>query len=228
MVMFRYEIDWLVNKMECKMTFEKFEKLPADKQEMILAVGIKEFSYKGYNDVKTDTITQKCGISKGRLFHYFGSKKDFYIYCLEKAMERLTEKTQQAEAESFYEILFESMSRKIAVCMKYKDEMLMVNMASRDASAEVAREKQQVLARYKASIQAQSVETLSTAVATLEIKQGADRNKVVQGLYIYINAVINRYLREYQNTPEKFFQNSEEIKKEIKEYMDIILYGVCA
>ena len=209
------------------MTFERFEKLPADKQEMILAVGIKEFSYKGYNDVKTDTITQKCGISKGRLFHYFGSKKDFYIYCLEKAMERLTEKTQQAELTDFYEILFESMSRKIAVCMKYKDEMLMVNMATRDSSADVAGDKQQVMTRYKASIQAQSVETLSTAVATLKIKQSTDKNKVVQGLYIYINAVINRYLLEYQNTPEKLFQNSEEIKKEIKEYMDIILYGVC-
>ena len=71
------------------------------------------------------------------------------------------------------------------------------------------------------------METLSTAVAALDIKQGADKNKVVQGLYIYINAVINRYLLEYQNIPEKFFQNSEEIKKEIKEYMDIMLYGVC-
>lgn len=209
------------------MTFKKFEKLPPDKQEMILAVGIKEFSHKGYNDVKTDTITQKCGISKGLLFHYFGSKKDFYIYCLEKAMERLTEKTQQIQQADFYEILFESMSRKIALCMRYKDEMLMVNMAARDASADVARAKQQVMARYKASIQAQSVETLSTAVAALEIKQDADKNKVVQGLYIYINAVINRYLLEYQNIPEKFFQNSEEIKKEIKEYMDIMLYGVC-
>ncbi len=209
------------------MTFEKFEKLPADKQEIILAVGIKEFSHKGYNDVKTDTITRKCGISKGLLFHYFGSKKDFYIYCLEKAMERLTEKTQRAQYADFYEILFESMSRKIAVCMRYKDEMLMVNMATRDACADVARAKQQLMARYKASIQAQSVETLSTAVAALEIKQDADKNKIVQGLYIYINAVINRYLLEYQNMPEKFFHNSDEIKKEIKEYMDIMLYGVC-
>ncbi|MBR6608597.1 MAG: TetR/AcrR family transcriptional regulator [Oscillospiraceae bacterium] len=209
------------------MTFEKFEKLPKEKQERILSVGIKEFSIQTYKDVSTDNITKKCGISKGILFHYFGSKKDFYIYCLEKAMERLTEKTQQVESADFYEILFESMSRKIAVCMKYKNEMLMVNMATRDASADVARAKQQVIARYKANIQAQSVETLSTAVASLEIKQGADKNKVVQGLYIYINAVINRYLLEYQNTPEKFFQNSEEIKKEIKEYMDIMLYGVC-
>lgn len=209
------------------MTFEKFEKLPKEKQELILSVGIKEFSIQTYKDVSTDNITKKCGISKGILFHYFGSKKDFYIYCLEKAMERLTEKTQQVESADFYEILFESMSRKIAVCMKYKNEMLMVNMATRDASADVARAKQQVIARYKANIQAQSVETLSTAVASLEIKQGADKNKVVQGLYIYINAVINRYLLEYQNTPEKFFQNSEEIKKEIREYMDIMLYGVC-
>ena len=209
------------------MTFEKFEKLPTDKQEMILTVGIKEFSHKGYNDVKTDTITQKCGISKGRLFHYFGSKKDFYIYCLEKAMDRLTEKTHQPESTDFYEILFENMGRKIAVCMKYKDEMLMVNMASRDASGEIALEKVQVMSKYMAYIQGQSMEMLSTAVSALQIRQGADKNKVVQGLYIYINGVINKYLIAYQNTPDKFFENSEQIKIEIKEYMDIMLYGVC-
>ena len=209
------------------MTFEKFEKLPADKQEMILAVGIKEFSHKGYNDVKIDTITQKCGISKGRLFHYFGSKKDFYIYCLEKAMDRLTEKTHQPESADFYEILFESMGRKIAVCIKYNDEMLMVNMASRDASGEIALEKGQVIAKYKEYVQRQSVEVLSAAVSALQIRQGADKNKVVQGLYIYINGVLNKYLIAYQNTPDKFFENSEQIKIEIKEYMDFMLYGVC-
>ena len=209
------------------MTFEKFEKLPADKQEMILAVGIKEFSHKGYNDVKTDTITQKCGISKGRLFHYFGTKKAFYIYCLEKAMDRLTEKTHQPESADFYEILFESMGRKIAVCMKYKDEMLMVNMASRDASAEIATIKAEVFARYKMAIQSESTQLLAKAVSTLPFKESGNTQKTVEGLYIYINALINKYLAQYQQQPDKFFENSEAIKTELKTYLDMMLYGIC-
>ena len=57
------------------MSFETFEKLPTEKKEYILSTGIKEFSQKSYKDVSTDIITQKCHISKGILFHYFGSKK---------------------------------------------------------------------------------------------------------------------------------------------------------
>ena len=70
-----------------------FEKLPADKKEMILSTGIREFSQKAYKDVSTDSITQKCHISKGILFHYFGSKKGYYMYCLEASLERLMSKT---------------------------------------------------------------------------------------------------------------------------------------
>ena len=100
------------------MSMETFEKLPADKKELILSTGIKEFSQKSYKDVSTDVITGKCGISKGILFHYFGSKKKYYLYCLEQCLERLTEKTEETAGSDFYEILFESMNRKLSVCMR--------------------------------------------------------------------------------------------------------------
>ena len=69
------------------MSFESFEKLPGEKKDKILSAGIREFSQKSYNDAGTDRITEQCQISKGILFHYFGSKKKFYLYCLEKSME---------------------------------------------------------------------------------------------------------------------------------------------
>ena len=209
------------------MSLETFENLPTNKKELILSIGIKEFSLKSYKDVSTDSITKKCGISKGILFHYFGSKRQYYFYCLEKSMERLTAKTESVAEGDFYEILFESMKRKILVCMQYKDEMHMVNMASRDASAEIAEGKAEIIQRYRKSIQAESAQTLKRAVTTLEFKDNSKLQTTAEGLHIYINAVLNKYLFQYQQTPDMFFQNSEKIKDEMKEYLDLMLYGIC-
>lgn len=209
------------------MPLETFENLPIHKKELILSTGIKEFSQKSYKDVSTESITKKCQISKGILFHYFGSKKQYYLYCLEKSMERLTAKTENVVKGDFYEILFESMNRKISICMQYKDEMHMVNMASRDASAEIAEGKEEIIQRYRNRIQLESARTLKTAVSTLEFKDADKVQTTIAGLHIYINAVLNKYLLQYQQTPDRFFENSEKIKEEMKEYLDMMLYGIC-
>ena len=55
-----------------------------------------------------------------------------------------------------------------------------------------------------------------------------DKKQVtVEGLHLYINAVLNKYLLQYQQTPDMFFENSERIKEEMKTYLDMMLYGIC-
>ena len=149
------------------------------------------------------------------------------MYCLEASLERLMSKTKEHSDNGFYEILFESMNRKMAVCMQYKDEMHMVNMASRDAAAEIAQEKIELIGRYMAQVQAQSLRTLHSALLALDFKSEENRQVTVEGLHIYINAVLNKYLVQYQQTPDDFFKNSEKIKEELKQYLDVMLYGIC-
>lgn len=210
------------------MSLEVFERLPEEKKALIISVGIKEFAEKTYKDASTDSITRTCGISKGILFHYFGSKKEFYFYCLDKAMKRLTAQTESVnENDDFYDIIFASMDRKMTLCMKYHDEMHMVNMASRDASAEIAGRKTEILQQYRMQVQYESAETLKKAVGTLKLKPNEQMVKVVEGVSVYINAVLNKYLMEYQQTPDAFFENRERIKAEMKLYLDFMLYGIC-
>ena len=210
------------------MSFEAFEKLPEERKQLILSTGIKEFSEKSYKDASTDHITKECGISKGILFHYFRSKKEFYLYCLNVAMESLTSQTKETENKSdFYDILFSSMERKISLCMRYSDEMHMVNMASRDASAEIAEGKAGILHKYMDLVQAESKTTLMRALAALEFKESENMEKTMEGLFLYIHAVLNKYLFQYQQAPDEFFQNSDRIKAEIKEYLDLMLFGIC-
>ena len=209
------------------MAYENFEKLPEEKQQLILSTGIKAFAQNSYKDVSTDYITKACGISKGILFHYFGSKKDYYLYCLEKSMQRLIGNKEPITGNDFYDILFTSMNQKMAQCMVYKDEMHMVNMASRDPSVDVAEGKDEILRRYRTVMQLRSAQTLQRAMTKLELKKTVNRQTTAEGLQLYINAVLNKYLLQYQQAPDRFFENSDAIKAEMKGYLDLMLKGVC-
>ncbi|SHK34392.1 transcriptional regulator, TetR family [Anaerobranca californiensis DSM 14826] len=59
---------------------EKFYSLDEEKKNRIINAGLKEFGFHGYKNAKTDNIVQEAGISKGLLFHYFGTKKKFFEF----------------------------------------------------------------------------------------------------------------------------------------------------
>ncbi len=59
------------------------------KRESLLASSLEEFAKRGYEKASTNNIVKKAGISKGLLFHYFGSKKNLYDY-LEKFVVNMT------------------------------------------------------------------------------------------------------------------------------------------
>ena len=63
---------------------EKFLKLESEKQGRILNAAMKEFQY-GYKKASTDIIVKEAGISKGLLFHYFGTKEQLLFFLLDYA-----------------------------------------------------------------------------------------------------------------------------------------------
>ena len=66
-------------------TYPKFYALEEAKQARIVNAAMKEFCH-GYNQAKTDNITQAAGISKGLLFHYFGTKENLYDFLIAYAV----------------------------------------------------------------------------------------------------------------------------------------------
>lgn len=199
-------------------------RLPDDKRKAVLAAGVREFSRKSYSQVSTDEITRQCGISKGLLFHYFGSKASFYEYCLENALARLVEPQANADGGDFYSVIFSSMDEKLRLCSKLPDETRLVNMASRETAAQAAQARARVFPKYLAQKAAQSQLILGKAFAALPLKD-TDACKL-EGLTLYINAVMQKFLLEYQERPEDFFRDGERIKTKIKEYLDVMLYGI--
>ena len=143
-------------------------------------------------------------------------------------MEKLTAQAQsKEEVNDFYDILFSSMDQKFALCIHYNDEMHMVNMASRDAATEIAQHKAEMMQKYAIQIKMKSAETIRRALQTLHFKHDENLQMTVEGISLYINAVLNKYLIQYQTTPDAFFQNRDAIKSEMKQYLDMMLFGIC-
>ncbi len=207
------------------MAREAFEKLTEDKKNMIIKSGISEFSLKSYSEAGTEAISRNCGISKGILFHYFGSKKEFYIYCLEHALEQLLIEQPEPEVNDFYGIIFYFMEEKFDICRRLREEMRLVNMAARETNSQVFEQKNKVLSQYMIKTKEKSAKVITKAVAVLNLKE-TNTGKVTAALTLYIGAIINRYLEIYKETPDQFFEQSKEIKAEIREYIDFLLYGV--
>jgi len=66
--------------------FQKFLALTQEKRERIMNAAMKEF-LSGYKNASTDNIVREAGISKGLLFHYFGSKERLYNFLIDYATE---------------------------------------------------------------------------------------------------------------------------------------------
>ncbi len=64
------------------------------RREQLVALGIEIFSERPFDEVSIDDIAAAAGISKGLLYHYFPSKRDFYVAVIRSAadeMQALTE-----------------------------------------------------------------------------------------------------------------------------------------
>ena len=59
---------------------EKFFDLKKEKQDRMMNAGLQIFALNGYRHASTDDIIKQADISKGLLFHYFGSKAGYYAF----------------------------------------------------------------------------------------------------------------------------------------------------
>lgn len=70
-------------------SYDVFENLDETKKLAIINAGFKIFGEYGYAKSSVDAITKEAGISKGSLFYYFQSKKNFFIYLYEYSASKI-------------------------------------------------------------------------------------------------------------------------------------------
>jgi AcrR family transcriptional regulator len=64
-----------------------------ERRARLVRLGIDLFASRSYDDVSIEELAREAGISKGLLFHYFGTKRDFYVATVREASRQLLELT---------------------------------------------------------------------------------------------------------------------------------------
>ena len=63
------------------------------RRQQLLELGLELFGIQTYDELSIDEIAKRAGISKGLLYHYFPSKRAFYVAAVREAARQLLEET---------------------------------------------------------------------------------------------------------------------------------------
>ncbi|MFD8307359.1 TetR/AcrR family transcriptional regulator [Streptomyces sp. NPDC059690] len=65
-----------------------------ERREQLLSVGARLFSESPYDDVWIEQVAEIAGVSRGLLYHYFPTKRDFFLAVVERESERMLQMTE--------------------------------------------------------------------------------------------------------------------------------------
>ncbi|MBQ2802739.1 MAG: TetR/AcrR family transcriptional regulator [Lachnospiraceae bacterium] len=86
----------------------KFFDLKKDKQDRMINAALKYFALHGYRHASTDDIVREAAISKGLIFHYFGSKIGLYSFIYDYSVRYMTlelNTTVNAKCTDLFELM---------------------------------------------------------------------------------------------------------------------------
>jgi AcrR family transcriptional regulator len=64
-----------------------------ERRRQLVTLGSELFSARTYDEVSIDELARAAGISKGLLYHYFPTKRDFYVATVRHAAKDLLDRT---------------------------------------------------------------------------------------------------------------------------------------
>lgn len=92
-----------------------------DRRRQLLGIGLSKLVEKPIQHLSIDEVAAEAGISRGLLFHYFPTKRDFYLACIEAAGRRILRNTEadpelppRAQVESMVRLFVEQIDRRRA------------------------------------------------------------------------------------------------------------------
>lgn len=184
--------------------------IPKDKKRRIIRAAMEKFAENGYRKATVDEIVASADISKGLIFHYFGSKKQLYLYLYEFAYglvyDRVVKSFEQAD---LFDRIRESERIKLTVVSEYPYVL--------DFLMSVTKEKEGHLRQAISQVQVDRFppweETFLPGLDASRLREGIELKKVLK----LISWATEGLLKEHK---DGFVL--EEVIDEMDEYLDLM------
>ena len=186
----------------------------------IMDNALAEFSKQGYGASSVNTICASKGISKGIIYHYFSTKDELYLACVEECFQRLTEylrdalTTEQGTVE-------EQLERYFSARMAFFKAYPVYQPVFCEAVISPPEHLRAQIQTCRQTFDDLTVETLVRLLRPLPLRPPLTIGEVVD-TFRKFQDFINAEYRVSLLTPEEFRERDEHCRKALS----ILLYGV--
>lgn len=195
-----------------------------EKRQRIIEASIEEFG-KGYALASTNEIVRKAGVSKGLLFHYFGSKKNLFLEVFKEATVKLQERllsSHEADQENMAGDIFHLLTRLALIKLRlFQDEPALYQFlatAIQDSPDEIRQELQVFIdstAEY-------GIGRLLDGIELSDLRPDVDPVKAIK----LIQLVMDGFQQDYLRRKDLASLDWDKEVAEFTEYMDILRKGL--
>lgn len=196
----------------------KFFDLKKEKQDRMINAALKVFAIQGYRHGSTDDIVREAAISKGLLFHYFGSKLGVYRFIYDYSVKYMSlelRRTVDPGEKDLFAVLKQIESARMSAMRGYPYMQQFLNRSAWEDSCEAllsVEEKRNALAETYAALEGQ----IDYNVLPPQVNGG----KLRKMLDFTIKGLMAERFQDASFQPEMLYQ-------EICEYLDMVRAAVC-
>ena len=191
----------------------KFFDLKKEKQDRMINAALKVFALQGYRHASTDDIVKEAAISKGLLFHYFGSKLGAYQFIYEYSV-RYMNLELRSTVDSGEKDLFVLMKQiELAKMHAMRGYPYMQQFLNRTVSEDVS--EALLAVEEKRGMLEETYETLGAQIDHSRLPAGVDGGKLWKMLDLTIKGLMTERFQSASFQPEMLYE-------EICSYIDMV------
>lgn len=206
--------------------FDKFERLPKEKQKRIINAVINELAAKGYKLSSTDIIAKEAGISKGSLFNYFKNKKGMFRYVFDYSIE-ITLKAFYEDMDLSKTDVIDRYKKAILIKLKLLKEYPEIFNFFTKVTFENDNEVKDIIQDRIIKITKESYGKIFSGLDLGVFKEEIDANKAINVIVWTLQGLSNQLLEKYRRMNVSFDQiDYENLMNELDEYLLILKQGL--
>ncbi len=194
---------------------ESFLNLSDEKQLSIIEAAMSAFGATGYKKTSVSDIAAAAGISKAMVFHYFGTKKDLYLYLIKYCSDlimREIDKIFDRTLTDFFDRILQAAEIKISILMQHPSALTFITSVYYETNEEVAGDIKNFLQQGMEYRDQFAI----TGIDDFKFKEGIDAALIMKMLYWmtegYMNSV--KGLQDYDF--DSFFKDYKDSLKVMK------------
>lgn len=191
----------------------KFFDLKKEKQDRMINAALKVFAIHGYRHASTDDIVREAAISKGLLFHYFGSKLGVYSFVYDYSVRYITlelKTTIDPKETDMFTLVKQAEDARMHAMRGYPYMQQFLNRSMSEDVSEAL-----LAVEEKRNVLLDAYEGIRGQMDFHALPSGVDGDKLVKMLDLTIKGLMTEHFQDASFQPEMLYE-------EVVNYVDMM------